>query len=262
MSQCKPVGNLHDLCVEADLVKIEDAPESQVAKPQKAMAQIGAQVISGAAGASESALVLLAKQKMQSAEMQAEAAGRAAFTARTAYERLKLSIDEMAVEASEATLHEIKTEAGQTSKKALEIRLAYEENAKKTAIKNAQAAAKVYADAMTRDMTLSNVWQERAGQFATAANQREQMAMTFAAEAETYRKGGQLDLAKQRIVLAHQAQDQAAAFAADAESAHKQAQQIANGKTFYEYAKRASAAFMLAKSMPHDVAPPPMPALP
>jgi len=265
MAQCKPAGSkLHELCIDAALV--DDSPQeaSPAAKvaPKKAMAQLGSAVVSGAAAASESALVLLAKQKMQEAKVQAEAAGRAAYTARTAYERLKLSSDQMAVLAAETTLNEIKAEAAQQAKKARDVRLAYEKNAQDAASRNAVAAASVYAKAMTRDMATAQVWQERAGQLATAANQREKMAMDFSAEAEEYRSRNDIPLAKQRIVMAHQAIDQASAFGAQSEAAHKQAQAIANSKGWYLYAKRAIAAFILAKSMPHDVPPPVMPPLP
>jgi len=272
MAQCTPADTkLHDLCVDSSLVAVEDdsAGENQaregaaVAKPKKAMTQVTSQVVSSsAAAASESALVLLAKQKMEEAKMQAEAAGRAAYTARTAYERLKLTQDEMAVQASQTTLDEIKAEAGQQAKKALNVRMAYEKNAQAVATKNAVAAASVYSKAMARDQGVALIWQERAGQFATAANQREAMSLQFAADAEEYRKRNMIPESKQRLVLAHQAIDQAAAFGAQSEAANKQAQAIANSKNWYEYAKRAAAAFMLAKSMPHDVAPPMMPALP
>jgi len=266
MAKCKPASSkLHELCVDAALVDdSSDATQSATAavKPKKAMTQVSSEVVSAVPAASESALVLLAKQKMQEAELQAEAAGRAAFTARTAYERLKLTSDEMALQASKATLDEIKAEAAQQSKKALNVRMAYEKNAQDTATKNAVAAAQVYAKAQTRDMALSTVWQQRAGEFATAANQREKMAMDFSAEAEEYRKRNNMELSKQRLVMAHQAIDQAAAFGAQSESAHKQAQAIANSDGWYKYAKRAIAGFILAKSMPHDVPPPPMPALP
>merc|ERR1719420_2342389 len=124
------------------------------------MTQVGSQVVLGDAAASESALVLLAKQKEQEAELQAEAAGRAAFTARTAYERLKLAVDEMALQASQTTLDEIKAEAAQQAKKALNVRLAYEKNAQAVATKNAFAAASVYSKAMARDQALAGVWQE------------------------------------------------------------------------------------------------------
>jgi len=264
-SQCSAAGStLHERCIDAALV--QSAPEVkapvQVAPKKKSMAQFGSEVTMGGAAASESALVLLAKQKMLDARNQAEAAGRAAFTARTAYERLKLTSDEMAVKASETTLNKIKAEAAQQSKKALNVRLAYVKNAQDTATRNALGAAGVYSKAMVRDMALSAAWQVSAGQYATAANQREKMAMDFSAEAELYRSRGQIADSKQRLIMAHQAIDQASAFGAQSESAHKQAQAIANSKPWYLYAKRAAAAFILAKSMPHDVAPPPMPALP
>jgi len=266
MAQCSPASaKLHELCIDASLVDQTSDQAVATAKAipkKKSMTQVDAQVVSGAAGASEAALVLLAKQKEQEAEQQAEAAGRAAFTARTAYERLRLAVDQMAVQASQTTLDEIKAEAAQQSKKARDVRVAYENNAKAVATKNAVAAAAVYSKAMGRDMLVSTVWNERAHQFATAANQRENMAMDFSADAEEYRSRNEMDLSKQRLVMAHQAIDQAAAFGAQSEAAHKQAQAIANSKGWYEYAKRAVAGFMLAKSMPHDVAPPPMPALP
>jgi len=265
MTQCSPVGaKLHDLCVDGALVEDSTPTESPVAKvsPKKAMTQVASAVTSGDSAASESALVLLAKQKMQEAELQAEAAGRAAFTARTAYERLKLTADQMALLAANVTLNEIKDEAAQQAKKALNIRLAYERNAQATATKNALAAAAVYAKADVRDQATALIWQERAGQFATAAEQREKMAMDFANEAEEYRKQNEIAASKQRLVMSRQALDQAAAFGAQSEAAHKQANAIAASKGWYEYAKRAIAAFILAKSMPHDVAPPPMPAIP
>jgi len=262
MSQCSPASSkLHDLCVDASLVETEPAPTVKVPAKTKSMTQVATQVDSAAGGASEAALVLLAKQKEEEAKTQAEAAGRAAYTARTAYERLKLSVDEMALQASQTTLNEIKAEAAQQSKKALNVRLAYEANAKAAATKNAVAAAKVYSDAMARDMLTADVWNMRAHQFATAANQREKMAMDFSADAEEYRGRNDIADSKQRLVMAHQAIDQAAAFGAQSEAAHKQAQAIANSKGWYEYAKRAAAAFILAKSMPHDVAPPLMPVL-
>lgn len=266
MDQCSPGSSkLHELCIDASLVETQiaapPARDNATAKNSN-LAQVAAQVVQGAGGASESALVLLAKQKEQEAELQAEAAGSAAYTARTAYERLKLSVDEMALQASQTTLDEIKAEAAQQSKKALNVRLAYEKNAQANAVKNAVAASKVYSNAMGRDMLTADVWNQRAFQFATAAQQREKMGIDFSAEAEEYRGRGAIALSKQRLVMAHQAIDQAAAFGAQSENAHKTAQAIANSKPWYEYAKRAVAAFMLAKSMPHDVAPPPMPVLP
>lgn len=265
MAQCKPAGaKLHELCIDGALVEEYTPAENPPAKvsPKKAMTQVASAVVSGDSAASESALVLLAKQKMQEAELQAEAAGKAAFTARTAFERLKLTSDQMALQAANVTLREIKEEAAQQAKKALNIRLAYIANAQATATKNALAAAAVYAKADVRDQVTAGVWQERAGQFATAAEQREKMAMDFATEAEEYRKQNEIVLSKQRLVMAHQAIDQASAFGAQSEAAHKQANAIAASKGWYDYAKRAIAAFILAKSMPHDVPPPPMPPIP
>jgi len=264
MAQCSPASaKLHELCIDASLVETEtSAPTAKAPAKTNSMTQVGAQVVLGAAAASESALVLLAKQKEQEAELQAEAAGRSAYTARTAYERLKLAVDEMALQASETTLAEIKAEAAQQAKKALSVRLAYEANARAAATKNAVGAAQVYANAEARDMLTADVWNQRSFQFATAATQREKMAMDFSADAEEFRSRNNIPLSKQRLVMAHQAIDQAAAFGAQSEAAHKQAQAIANSKGWYQYAKRAVAAFMLAKSMPHDVSPPAMPALP
>merc|ERR1719213_752680 len=84
------------------------------------MTQVGTKVQTGAdsGSASDAAVVLLAKQKMLEAELEAEAAGKAAFTARTAYERLKKTENEMAQKAAEATLNEIKKEAAGTATKA------------------------------------------------------------------------------------------------------------------------------------------------
>jgi len=264
MSQCGPASaKLHELCIDASLIETEtSAPTARTLPKNNSMTQFGAQVRLGGAAASESALVLLAKQKEQEAELQAEAAGRAAYTARTAYERLKLSVDEMALQASQTTLDEIKAEAAQQAKKALNVRLAYEKAAQATAVKNAVGAAQVYATAMSRDMLTAATWNLRSFDFAKAATQREKMAMDFSADAEEYRGKNEIALSKQRLVMAHQAIDQAAAFGAQSEAAHKQAKAIASSKGWYEYAKRAVAAFMLAKSMPHDVAPPPMPPLP
>jgi len=267
MEQCGPATTtLNDLCVDlADIdpgeeAKPEAAPKA-VHKKENAMTQMSSEVASQTAASNDAAMVLLAKQKMQAARLSAEAAGRAAYTARMAYERLKRTKKQLAVRAAEATLNEIKAEAAQQSKKARDIRLAYVNGAQATAVKNAQAAASVYGKALVRDLGVANIWQERSGQYATAANQREEMAMGFSEEAELYRKQNRMDRAKERMIMAHQAIDQAAAFGAQSEAAHKQAQAIADSKTWYEYAKKAIAAFILAKSMPGDVAPPPMPAI-
>jgi hypothetical protein len=271
--RCGPASTtLNDLCV--DLADFDEGQQNVdgrrnsvvMANPvqkENVMTQVGSEVsLEQSSGGNQQAVVMLAKQKMNEAKLQAEAAGRAAYSARMAYERLKRTKEELAQKASEATLNEIKAEAAQQSKIARDARLAYENNAKATAIKNAQNAAKVYSKAEARDQGLATIWQERAGQFATAANQREQMAMDFSSEAEMYRNRGQFDLAKQRMMLAHQAIDQAAAFGAQSEAASKQGQAIANSRGWYEYAKKAIAANVLAKSMPADVAPPPLPALP
>jgi hypothetical protein len=245
---------------EGSDVNQTDAVARQPPK-ENAMTQVGVE-LSSSEGGNEQAVVMLAKQKMEEAKLQAEAAGKSAFNARLAFERLKHSVDEMAEKASIATLKEIKAEAAQQSKIARDARLAYVTGAKAKAIENARAAAKVYSDAENRDVGLANVWQERAGQFATAANQREAMAMDFSSMAEVYRGRGQYALAREKVMLAHQAIDQASAFGAQSEAAYKQGVAISNSRAWYEYAKKAIAANVLAKSMPPDVPPPPMPALP
>lgn len=266
MDMCGPVSkDLNDLCVDiADIDQGVAEPVATVTHKENAMAQVHSEVNSGtsADGSNDVALLLLAKQKMQAAELSAEAAGKAAYTARMAYERLRRTKEEMAAKAAEATLDEIKAEAAQQSKKARDVRLAYENGARANAIKNAVNAASVYDKALARDLGVAQIWQDRAGQFAAAANQREQMGMDFSSEAEVYRKRNNIEQAQEKMVLAHQAIDQAAAFGAQSEAAHKQAQAIANSKPWYLYAKKAIAANILAKSMPGDLAPPPMPALP
>jgi len=265
LSQCRPGSTaLNEVCIKPAYVA---SPETAAPSPKanQAMAQMGMQVNTEAGKApeaSESTIVLLAKEKMNEAKIQAEAAGEAAFNARTAYERLVKAKEEMAQKAAEATLAEIKTEAAAQSKRAADIRTAYETGAQETAKKNAIAAALVYKKALIRDMTLASTWQERAGQLAAAATQREKMAMGFSSDADLFRKRNNIDMAKQRITLAHQAMDQANEFAEKAQSAHKQAQAITDSKPWYLYAERAIAATILAKSMPHDVPPPPMPPLP
>jgi hypothetical protein len=146
---CGPATTtLNDMCV--DRADIDESVEQQkapgkanqvatapatVAHKDSAMTQVGSQLTKAESAASEEALLLLAKQKMQEAKLSAEAAGRSAYTARMAYERLKRTQKEMAWKAGEATMDEIKAEAAQTSKKARDIRLAYVNGAQMTAVK-------------------------------------------------------------------------------------------------------------------------------
>jgi len=204
----------------------------------------------------------LAKGEMMQAKIHAEMAGEAARIAKEAFEKVVRSAKSMSDSAAMAALNEVKHEAALQAKEAATIRNNWENNAKKSAQNAAVAVAMVYKKAMVRDQALANTFQERAFEYAGAAAQRQTMANDFAAQAEDMRTRSQFALTKKYVLQAHQAMDQAQAFARDATAANNQAKDIMGSMLWYNYAEKAAAANMLAKSTPPDVAPPPLPPLP
>lgn len=286
-AQCRPAGTqLNELCVspadlgedtaaEADGSDSRSAPEStpkvfEAPAAEQVMSQVGSHLLSksqgasdGTAGAaSDSTSLVLAKGEMLLAKQQAEMAGKAARLAREAYERELISARAEAEHAAQATLDEIKAGAAKTSRRAWDIRMKYVKDAQAKAAKAAVAAALPYKKALVRDTGIAAVWSERAGQLATAASQREDMATGFEADAEFYRKNNDQQMAKQSVLQAQQALDQASAFQADADAASEQADKIKKSLPWYTWAEEAMAKTILAKSMPYDVVPPVMPPLP
>jgi len=286
-AQCRPATTtLNELCVspadlgldsadESDGINGRSAAEStpkvfKAPAAEQAMSQVGSQLLSRSQAASDGTLgaasdstsLLLAKGEMLQAKSQAEMAGRAARVAREAYERELQAARSEAEHASQATLDKIKADAAKTSRRAWDIRMKYVKDAQAKAAKAAVAAALPYKKALLRDTSLAAVWSERAGQFATAATQREDMATTFEANAEFYRKEGDTEMAKQSVLQAQQSLDQASAFQASADAASEQAEKIKKTFPWYTWAEEAMAKTILAKSMPYDVVPPPMPPLP
>jgi len=292
LAECRPGSTtMDDLCIESGSADDDSvgggeasaAPAAAarflVAKPaapvEKAMTQLGAQVVQGETPAmggaavtstdqsvSDTVAVLLGKAEMLRAQHGAEMAGRAAGEAKQNYLRILRSSGEMAEAASEATLREIKRQASQQAQEALAVRQKYEMQSQEKATQAALDAARVYRDARIRDAQLAATWNERAQQYATASSERQEMATGFSSQAQVYREQRDFDAAEQSILMAHQAVDQAAAFAASATAAHEQAAKIKQGAQWYHYAEQAAAANALAKSMPSDVRPPPVPALP
>jgi hypothetical protein len=210
----------------------------------------------------EAALLPLAKAQMIEAMTKAKAAGEAAMIAKESYERILRSSRTAAVEAGKATLKEIKREAGEQAKLAVEIRMRYEAAAKENARKAAVGIAKVYKDALLKTQGVAALWAERANEYGTAAGQRKKMAADLHAEAFKYGASQEFKMARDTQMQAHQAMDQAAAFAKVAKSSWDQSVAINNGLKWYAYAETAAAANMLAKAMPPDVPPPDMPTLP
>lgn len=280
-SQCRPVTTtLNELCV--DSADADDASDSDTsppgnadaegsgssaaAGPQQAMSQLNStvtQVASDRTSASEdTTALLLARGEMMQAKSQAEMAGRAARVARQAYERELMSARTLARDASKATLDEIKSEGAKSAREAWNIRMKYVKGMQAKAAAAARAAALPYKKAMLRDTNIASVWAERAGQLATAAVQREDMATGFEADAERYRGVGDKTMETKSMLLAQQALDQASAFQAQADTATATADKIKEHLPWYNWAEQAIAKTILIKSMPYDVVPPPMPPLP
>jgi len=229
---------------------------------QNAMTQISGKVQASTDDDPGQAALIMAKSEMEAAQQQAISAGAAAKVAKQSYEYVLRSARAAAEASGRATIADIRKEAGLEAGRALLARQKYEAEAKEKASKAAVAAAMVYKKAQVRDIAIATTWNQRAAEYSTAAGQRKAMAQDFARQAEGARAIKQWDRAQQYMVSAHQSMDQAAEFAAKAEGAHKQAFEIQKGVLWYNYAAQAMAATVLAKSMPVDVAPPPMPALP
>merc|ERR1719240_1264480 len=122
--------------------------------------------------------------------------------------------------------------------------------------------ANVYYNAMAVARDTAFTWGVRAGQIAGAAASRKALAEQLADRANKYMELSEYDMARDSNFQAHQAMDQAQGFAKMADSAYQQAQAIQKTQKWYVFAEEAAAAFMLAASMPPDVAPPGMPILP
>lgn len=229
---------------------------------EKAMAQVRARVKQAAPDPATITALMMAKGEMEQARLSAQGAGQAARMAKESYEYVLQSSEAMAEQASKATIAEIQREAQAQAQRAMVIRLKYEQAARDKATKAAIAAATVYKNARMRDIALSGSWSLRAGEYATAAGQRQGMATSEAARAEGFRRSNDFDRARSSMFMAHQSMDQAKAFADQAKAAHEQAVAISQTVKWYDYAEKAIAANTLAASMPPDVKPPIMPPLP
>merc|ERR1719359_2298705 len=150
---------------------------------------------------------------MIEAMTKAKAAGQAAMIAKEAYERVLRSSRQAAEQASKATLKEIKREAGEQAKLAVQIRERYEAAAKENARKAAIGIAQVYKNALTKTQGIAALWAERANEYGTAAAQRKKMAQDISTEAFKYGASQEFKMARDTNMQAHQAMDQAAAFA-------------------------------------------------
>jgi hypothetical protein len=272
-SACHPEGRSFESdagCVENDAGDGDSVPSQSALNSASAMSMRApvdqamtqtAQLLRQAPDNS-GAVLPLAKSQMIEAMIKAKAAGEAAMIAKESYERILRSSRQAAEEAGKATIKEIKREAGEQAKLAVEIRERYEAAAKENARKAAIGIAKVYKDALTKTQGIAALWAERANEYGTAAAQRKKMASDIAGEAFKYGANQDFKMARDANMQAHQAMDQATSFAKVAKGAWDQSVAINNGLKWYAYAETAAAANMLAKAMPPDVPPPDMPTLP
>merc|ERR1719428_1234973 len=167
---------------------------SKRAPIDQAMTQTGQQL--SQAPDNSGAILPLAKTQMIEAMTKAKAAGEAAMIAKESYERILRSSRQAAEESGKATIKEIKREAGEQAKLAVEIRERYEAAAKENARKAAIGIAKVYKNAMDKTQGVAALWAERANEYGTAAAQRKKMAEDLAGEAFKYGQSQDFKMAR------------------------------------------------------------------
>lgn len=208
------------------------------------LAQVGRHLNEATSDAPASSAVLqLARGQMKQAMRHAEAAGEAARTAREAYERALAVSKAMAAAAGQATVDEIKKEAGLQAAEALKVRQQYELFAREHATKAAIEAAVAYKSAKVRDLAIGRAWAHRAEQLRAASKERREWASRTKA-------AGKLDQAEE-------AEQEASALAKSAEAARQRAEAAEESAQSSDEEVAATAA--MARALPADVAPPQLP---
>jgi len=263
--ECRPVEHIiNSQCANPETVEVVERKKALEKAHSQAIAAMhdSQNFLRGKAKREIEPNLSLAKGEMLKARMQAQAAGDAARKAKEIYELVLRSAREASEEAGRATIAELRREAGEQAKKSLDARNAYEAAAHKNASNAAVGIAQVYKDALMKAQTVAGTWGLRASEYATAAAQRKTMSQDLATEAHNYDATKETTEAQNYILQAKQAMEQARQFAIESTKAHEQAQKIQDTVKWYTWAEQAAAANMLAKSMPPDVAPGPMPLLP
>lgn len=201
----------------------------------------------------------LAKASMMQAKVHAKAAGAAARRAKESYELVLRSSREMAEYAGRMTYDEIQREAGEQSKKAMDIRAKYVKDAQDAAIKAAEGAAAPYKQGAKTAVKTAGLWNMRAGEFAASAGALKAQAEQMGKDAQTYTATQDYADAESFNRQAHQLVEQSKGMADSAASANNQANEIQGTLNWYSLAGRGAAATVLAMSMPYDVPPPALP---
>jgi len=231
--------------------KLRKAPTETGKVPQHALA-------SKKADASPNELQM-AKAAYLESKVHAKAAGAAARRAKESYELVKRSAREMSEYAGRMVYDEIQREAGEQSKKALDIRMAYVKGAQDTGIQNAKNAAAPYKTAAKVAAKDAADWNMRASELAASAGALKGQGEQMSKDATTYMGTQDYNDAEMYSRQAHQLIGQSQTMAGRADAAHAQAQEIQATLNWYALAGRGMAATALAGSMPYDVPPPPLP---
>mmetsp|Transcript_47676 Transcript_47676/g.137236 ORF Transcript_47676/g.137236 Transcript_47676/m.137236 type:complete len:463 (+) Transcript_47676:65-1453(+) len=234
-----------------------------------------------------SAMLAMAKSKMEEARKHAEAAGRSAKAARMAYEAALASATAMGKAAAQepilysegrgktmlplvvyqavcgfveqAQYNEMEKAAAEQAWETFQIRQRYIRDSQVAAQKAALDAAAVYEKAKQRDLARAGEWAQRAGEYKTAARERGNAAEDAALEAIQFKVAKQLDVAKDYAARAQAAEDQSERYIQMSKSAQQQALAIENTAKEYDTAAEAAAKFMMARALPPDVPPPALP---
>merc|ERR1719453_449417 len=154
---------------------------------------------------------------------------------------------------------EVQREAGEESKKAMDIRVKYQNDAQAAAIKTAEATAAPYKAAAKTAAGTALMWNLRANEFATSAGQLKQQAQETGQAAQKYIDTQDYSDAEDFMRQSHQLIEQSQAMSQRAEQAHATANDIQSTLNWYAIAGRGAAAKMMANAMPYDVPPPALP---
>lgn len=111
-------------------------------------------------------------------------------------------------------------------------------------------------------MQTATTWETRAGQFAVAANERDDRAAEATSRAEEYKTRKNWAKERQWTVMAHQFLDEAKGYREKEKGAEEQSKAIHDSRAWYEYAEKAAALNALYLYLPPGVYPPPLPILP
>lgn len=251
LESCRPATkDMNELCADLDSAAV--APPIALAASSANVSRKAAQPLDADEGA---AAIVLAKGEMERAKAQAQAAGMAAKVARQSYEHVIATSQFLAVAAANETVEDIKRAAGEQAREALQMRLEYEKASKMKGLLVAANITATYQQKQKHLIDLARQWEDISKEFDASA----EASLAAEEDIELGPKPTTWEARLRNTIQIEEAKAESAAFTDKASNARANAERLRQMGVFDTKAVYTAAKNAMAKSMPPDVAPPPLP---